>query len=276
MMFLFIAGCCITTWSEQGGSPALNAASANGGGNMEGKEVRFGVPASSVFSVVSTASSDGAVNGMHDSFTPLASLVQLFNLKTGEVNFGGTGSGIVSMVLTCLVTIFIAGLMVGRTPEYLGKKIEAQEMKLVMISLVATGSAILIFSAATVLAQFPAADEGIRMQEKERHIRGRANSGEADNKFARRHPHASNSCRAGNFHPGMSGGRHYVNSSLNLVEARADKRLERSRLMGMTIALMTNGAASNNAKFTESVARLITAPRPVKRMSDSETGSTPR
>jgi K+-transporting ATPase ATPase A chain len=154
MMFLFLAGSGVTTWSELGGSPALNAASSSGG-NMEGKEVRFGIPGSSVFSVVSTASSDGAVNSMHDSFTPLAGLVQLFNLKTGEVIFGGTGSGLISMMLTCLVTIFIAGLMVGRTPEYLGKKIEAKEMKLVMISLVGTGAVILIFAAATVLARFP-------------------------------------------------------------------------------------------------------------------------
>jgi K+-transporting ATPase ATPase A chain len=156
MMFLFLAGCLITTWSEQRGSPAMNAATAaNDGGNWEGKEVRFGIPGSSLFSVVSTASSDGAVNSMHDSYTPLSGLVQLFNLKTGEVIFGGTGSGLISMMLTCLVTIFIAGLMVGRTPEYLGKKIEAREMKLVMISLVATGAAILVFSAATVLARFP-------------------------------------------------------------------------------------------------------------------------
>jgi K+-transporting ATPase ATPase A chain len=155
MMFLFLAGSGIAMWSEQTGTPVINAALRGAGGNMEGKEVRFGVPASSVFSVVSTASSDGAVNSMHDSFTPLASLVQLFNLKTGEVIFGGAGSGLVSMILTCLITIFIAGLMVGRTPEYLGKKIEAKEMKLVMISLVATGAAILFFSAATVLVRFP-------------------------------------------------------------------------------------------------------------------------
>jgi K+-transporting ATPase ATPase A chain len=155
MMFLFLAGSCIATWSEGSGTPAVNAATGGRGGNMEGKEVRFGIPASSVFSVVSSASSDGAVNSMHDSFTPLSGLVQLFNLKTGEVIFGGTGSGLISMILTCMVTIFIAGLMVGRTPEYLGKKIEAKEMKLVMISLVATGAAILIFSAASVLVQFP-------------------------------------------------------------------------------------------------------------------------
>jgi K+-transporting ATPase ATPase A chain len=154
MMFLFLAGSFITTLSERGGSPLVNGASGAAAGNMEGKEVRFGVPASAVFSVVSTASSDGAVNSMHDSFTPLAGLVQLFNLKTGELIFGGTGSGLISMILTCMVTIFLAGLMVGRTPEYLGKRIEAREMKLVMISLVATGAAILIFSAATVLARF--------------------------------------------------------------------------------------------------------------------------
>jgi K+-transporting ATPase ATPase A chain len=163
MMFLFLAGAVISTASEQSGLPnrARNS-EANREGNMEGKEVRFGVPASSLFSVVSTASSDGAVDSMHDSYTPLSGLVQLFNLKTGEVIFGGTGSGLISMILTCLVTIFIAGLMVGRTPEYLGRKIEAKEMKLVMISLVATAAAILIFSAATIVARFPLASLGNR------------------------------------------------------------------------------------------------------------------
>jgi K+-transporting ATPase ATPase A chain len=155
MMFLFLAGTGVVTSSERSASPALAAASA-GSGNMEGKEVRFGIPGSSVFSVVSTASSDGAVNSMHDSFMPLSGLVQLFNLKSGEVVFGGTGSGIISMMLTCMITIFIAGLMVGRTPEYLGKKLGAAEMKLVMISLVATGGAILFFAAADVVARFAA------------------------------------------------------------------------------------------------------------------------
>jgi K+-transporting ATPase ATPase A chain len=148
MFILFVCGCVIASWSEQRGNPGLPTGVA---GNMEGKELRFGAAASAVFSVVSTASSDGAVNSSHDSFTPLAGLVQMFNLKSGEVIFGGTGSGLVSMFLLVLVTVFIAGLMVGRTPEYLGKKIEGKEIKLVMLSLVATAAAMLLFSAASLM-----------------------------------------------------------------------------------------------------------------------------
>ena len=123
---------------------------------MEGKEVRFGVAGSALFSVVSTASSDGAVNSAHDSFTPLAGLVQLLNLKTGEVIFGGTGSGILSMILMVLVAVFIAGLMVGRSPEYLGKRIEAKDIKMVMLALVVAAAANLVISCATFLVHFPA------------------------------------------------------------------------------------------------------------------------
>jgi K+-transporting ATPase ATPase A chain len=151
MLILFVSGSVIAAWSEQRGNPALPAGAAP---NMEGKEARFGAAASSLFSVVSTASSDGAVNSSHDSFTPLAGLVQMFNLKSGEVIFGGTGSGLVSMFLLVLVTVFIAGLMVGRTPEYLGKKIEGREIKLVMLSLVATAAAMLLFSALSLIIHF--------------------------------------------------------------------------------------------------------------------------
>jgi K+-transporting ATPase ATPase A chain len=151
MMVLFFAGSMVATWSEQRGNPALGEQT---GGNMEGKEARFGVPASALFSVVSTASSDGAVNSAHDSFTPLAGLVQMFNMKSGEVIFGGTGSGLVSMLLVVLITVFIAGLMVGRTPEYLGKKIEGKEMKMVMLSAVGTAAAMLVFSAASLGVRF--------------------------------------------------------------------------------------------------------------------------
>jgi K+-transporting ATPase ATPase A chain len=122
---------------------------------MEGKEVRFGVNASALFSVVSTASADGAMNSAHDSFTPLAGLVQMLNLKTGDVIFGGTGTGLVSMILMALVTVFIAGLMVGRTPEYLGKRIEAKEMKMVMLTFVVTAAAIVVFSSAAFASRFP-------------------------------------------------------------------------------------------------------------------------
>jgi potassium-transporting ATPase potassium-binding subunit len=152
MFILFVCGSAIATWSEQRGNPALPAGQQP---NMEGKEVRFGGAASALFSMVSTASSDGAVNSSHDSFTPLAGLVQMFNLKSGEVIFGGTGSGLISMFLLVLVTVFIAGLMVGRTPEYLGKKIEGKEIKLVMLSLVATAAAMLLFSAASLMLHLP-------------------------------------------------------------------------------------------------------------------------
>ncbi len=124
---------------------------------MEGKEARFGIAGSALFSVAATASSDGAVDSSHDSFTPISGLVQIFNLTTGEVIFGGVGTGIVSMIFMVVVTVFIAGLLVGRTPEYLGKKIEAKEMKMVMLSIVATGAATLLFAGATFLVEFPKA-----------------------------------------------------------------------------------------------------------------------
>jgi K+-transporting ATPase ATPase A chain len=152
MFILFAGGSAIATWSEQRSNPALQTGA---GGNLEGKETRFGITGSALFSVVSTASSDGAVNSAHDSFTPLSGLVQMFNLKSGEVIFGGTGSGLVSMILQALVTVFIAGLMVGRTPEYLGKSIGSREVKMVMLSFVATGAATLVFSAATLLVPLP-------------------------------------------------------------------------------------------------------------------------
>jgi potassium-transporting ATPase potassium-binding subunit len=154
MAIFFVGGCCIAAWCEQSGNPALHQAGIPGA-NMEGKEVRFGAPASALFSVVSTASADGAMNSAHDSFMPLSGLVQMLNLKSGEVVFGGTGTGLVSMLLIALIAVFIAGLMVGRTPEYLGKKIEAREMKMVMISFVATAAAIVIFSSASSLVRFP-------------------------------------------------------------------------------------------------------------------------
>jgi K+-transporting ATPase ATPase A chain len=164
MAVLFVSGSLVATSSEQAGNPILRAAGINPkpgigqpGGNMEGKEVRFGIAGSALFSVAATASSDGAVNSSHDSFTPISGLVQIFNLTTGEVIFGGVGTGIVSMIFMVVVTIFIAGLLVGRTPEYLGKKIEAKEMKMVMLSFVATAAAGLLFAGATFLVEFPGA-----------------------------------------------------------------------------------------------------------------------
>jgi K+-transporting ATPase ATPase A chain len=162
MAVLFVCGSLVATLGEQSGNPLLHAAGIRAkpglgqpGGNMEGKEARFGIGGSALFSVTSTASSDGAVNSSHDSFTPISGLVQLFNLTSGEVIFGGVGTGLVSMLFMVVVTVFIAGLLVGRSPEYLGKKIEAKEMKMVMLSFVGTGAAILLFAGATFLLAFP-------------------------------------------------------------------------------------------------------------------------
>ncbi len=154
VMFLwFTCGALVSTASEQHGNPLLRAAGLQGG-NLEGKEVRFGAAGSALFSMVSTASSDGAVNSAHDSFTPLAGLVQMLNLKTGEVIFGGVGSGIFSVILMVLVAVFIAGLMVGRSPEYLGKRIAAKDIKMVMLALVVTAAINLLVSCATFLVHF--------------------------------------------------------------------------------------------------------------------------
>jgi K+-transporting ATPase ATPase A chain len=121
------------------------------GGNMEGKEVRFGPAQSALFAMVSTASSDGAVDAMHDSFMPLSGAVLMANMKIGEVIFGGPGSGLFGMLLLVIVAVFVAGLMVGRTPEYLGKKIEADEIKMAMLALLITPAVILGAAAIAVV-----------------------------------------------------------------------------------------------------------------------------
>ena len=121
---------------------------------MEGKEVRFGIPGSTVFATVTTDASCGAVNAMHDSFTPLGGFVTMFNLQTDEVIFGGVGSGLYGMLLYAIVGVFIAGLMVGRTPEYLGKKIEQKEVKMAMVAVIATAFSILVFTAISAVIPF--------------------------------------------------------------------------------------------------------------------------
>jgi K+-transporting ATPase ATPase A chain len=132
---LFIAGVTTAYWAESHDNPALHglAGLQQGAGNLEGKETRFGLSASALFATVTTDASCGAVNAMHDSFTPLGGLVPLVNIQLGEVIFGGVGAGMYGMLVFVVLTVFIAGLMVGRTPEYLGKKIEAREMKLAML-----------------------------------------------------------------------------------------------------------------------------------------------
>jgi len=134
MSLFFLVGAAAAYRAESADNPALRqAGAAPGGGNLEGKETRFGVAGSSLYAVVTTDASCGAVNAMHDSFTPLGGLVPLFNIQLGEVVFGGVGAGLYGMLVMALLAVFIAGLMVGRTPEYLGKKIEAREIKLAML-----------------------------------------------------------------------------------------------------------------------------------------------
>jgi K+-transporting ATPase ATPase A chain len=134
MAILFIAGVTVTYWAEASGTTALNALGL-GGGNMEGKEVRFGIPLSALFAVITTAASCGAVNSMHDSFTALGGMIPLINIQLGEIIVGGVGAGLYGMLLFVILTIFVAGLMVGRTPEYVGKKIEAKEVKMAMLAI---------------------------------------------------------------------------------------------------------------------------------------------
>jgi K+-transporting ATPase ATPase A chain len=140
MTIIFVALIFVAVPAEQAGTPALaalgldsQASSLQAGGNMEGKETRFGVVNSALWAVVTTAASNGSVNAMHDSFTPIGGLIPLWLMQLGEVVFGGVGSGLYGMVVFAIVAVFVAGLMIGRTPEYLGKKIEAFEMKMASI-----------------------------------------------------------------------------------------------------------------------------------------------
>ncbi len=151
MGVLFITGVAVTYWAEAAGNPAFAALGLDGG-NMEGKEVRFGIVASSLFAVITTAASCGAVNAMHDSFTALGGMIPLINMQLGEIIVGGVGAGLYGMLVFVVITIFVAGLMVGRTPEYLGKKIEAKEVKMAMLAILILPLMMLGFTAiATVL-----------------------------------------------------------------------------------------------------------------------------
>jgi K+-transporting ATPase ATPase A chain len=134
MGVLFVVGVAVCYWAEAHGNDVLNAMGLSGG-NMEGKEVRFGIVASALFAVVTTAASCGAVNAMHDSFTALGGMIPLINMELGEIVVGGVGAGLYGMLLFVIVTVFVAGLMVGRTPEYVGKKIEAREVKMAMLAI---------------------------------------------------------------------------------------------------------------------------------------------
>ena len=134
MGVLFIAGVAVCYWAEANGTTAMHALGI-AGGNMEGKEVRFGIVASALFAVITTAASCGAVNAMHDLFTALGGMIPLINIQLGEIIVGGVGAGMYGMLLFVIISIFVAGLMVGRTPEYVGKKIEAKEVKMAMLAI---------------------------------------------------------------------------------------------------------------------------------------------
>jgi K+-transporting ATPase ATPase A chain len=163
MTILWLGGVVTAYHFEQKGTPmlanagiAMNASENQPGGNMEGKETRFGITNSALFATVTTDASCGAVNSMHDSFTPLGGLVPLFNIQLGEVVFGGVGAGLYGMLMFAILAVFIAGLMVGRTPEYLGKKIEQKEVKMAMIAMLVLAASILLFSGASSVVQFAA------------------------------------------------------------------------------------------------------------------------
>jgi len=159
MGVLFLAGALTCYWAEAKGNPAFSvlpvdqlASSLQPGGNMEGKEVRFGIANSALFATITTAASCGAVNAMHDSFTPIGGMIPMVNMLLGEVIVGGVGAGLYGMLIFAIIAVFVAGLMVGRTPEYVGKKIEAKEVKMAMLALLCLPAVVLAFTAiATVM-----------------------------------------------------------------------------------------------------------------------------
>jgi K+-transporting ATPase ATPase A chain len=157
MVLVLITLMALCTWSEQGGNPRLSelgvdqaASDMQPGGNMEGKEARLGIANSAIWATATTAASNGSVNAMHDSFTPMGGLYPLALMQLGEVIFGGVGSGLYGMLIMAIITVFIAGLMVGRTPEYLGKKIEMFEMKMASIAVLVVNALVKIGTAVGV------------------------------------------------------------------------------------------------------------------------------
>ncbi|WP_155632968.1 potassium-transporting ATPase subunit KdpA [Burkholderia stagnalis] len=166
MLMLFVAAAAATIRAEQTAGPALTApgidavaSASQPGGNMEGKETRFGIVSSALYATVSTSSGDGAVNAMHDSFTPLGGLVTMALMQSGEVVFGGPGSGLYGMLMVVLLAVFVAGLMIGRAPEYAGKKIDVYEMKMVSIAILATP--LIVLAGTAIAAMTPAGVAGL-------------------------------------------------------------------------------------------------------------------
>jgi potassium-transporting ATPase potassium-binding subunit len=150
MMVLFMIGLGISLWSEWQGNPLLAKLGVAGGGNMGGKEVRFGIGPSALWGQATTVTSNGSVNSMHDSMMPLTGLVYMFNIAIGEVIFGGVGVGLIGMLMYVILAMFLAGLMIGRTPEFLGKKLEAREMIMAVVVVIAPAIASLIFAGIAV------------------------------------------------------------------------------------------------------------------------------
>jgi K+-transporting ATPase ATPase A chain len=166
MFILFFAGTATAYWAEARGNPIhadrgldVKASALQPGGNMEGKEVRFGIASSALYATITTDASCGCVNSMHDSFTPIGGLVPIVNMQLGEVVYGGVGAGLYGMLLMVVLTVFIAGLMVGRTPEYLGKKIQSREIRMVMLAVLASPLVILVLTAVAGVA--PAGLKGL-------------------------------------------------------------------------------------------------------------------
>jgi K+-transporting ATPase ATPase A chain len=158
MAVLFLGGVLAAYAVESRGNPMLKgvsttASETQSGGNMEGKEVRFGIANSALFTTVTTDASCGAVNNAHDSLTPIAGMVPMINIMLGEIVFGGVGSGLYGMIVFVILAVFIAGLMVGRTPEYLGKKIEAFDVKMAVLSILVSSLTILIFAAIAIVTK---------------------------------------------------------------------------------------------------------------------------
>ena len=152
MLVIFVPLLALCTFAESSGNPALAALGLDGG-NMEGKEVRFGIAPSALYAVATTAASNGSVNAMHDSFTPLGGLVPLWLMQLGEIIFGGAGSGLYGMIMFAIIAVFVSGLMVGRTPEYLGKKIEAFEMQMAALTVLVPAATVLVGTAIAVATE---------------------------------------------------------------------------------------------------------------------------
>jgi K+-transporting ATPase ATPase A chain len=209
MFVLFFAGVTTAYWAEARGNPIhaargvdVVASATNPGGNMEGKEVRFGIASSALYATVTTDASCGCVNSMHDSFTPIGGLVPLVNMQLGEVIFGGVGAGMYGMIVMVILTVFIAGLMVGRTPEYLGKKIQSREVRMAMLYVLIFPASILLFSAVSVL--LPAGLKGLN---------NAGPHGLSEILYA----FTSTTANNGSAFAGLTGGTYYYNTTLGMA-----------------------------------------------------------